>query len=107
MKEIEIHIKGGDGKRITTLPQVPDNTDYVDLTNEQTVEGKKNFTTTPTINNVNIATVNDIPEVATDNITITKDASNQLQSIALKDTVDNETITANTIRKAITIRRHS
>ena len=107
MKEIEIHIKGGDGKRITTLPQVPDNTDYVDLISEQTVEGKKNFTTTPTINGINIATVNDIPEVAIDNQTITKDASNQLQSVALKNTTNNTTITASTIRKAITIRRHS
>lgn len=46
-------------------------------------------------------------DVKTDNVTITKDDSNQLQSVALKDTTDNTTITASTIRKAITIRRHS
>ena len=44
MKEIEIHFKGGDGKRIKTLPEVPDNSDYVDLLTPQDIDGNKNFT---------------------------------------------------------------
>lgn len=64
MKEIEIHFKGGDGKRIKTLPEVPDNNDYVDLLTPQDIDGKKNFTQTPTINGKDIATQEKLDEVS-------------------------------------------
>ena len=64
MKEIEIHFKGGDGKRIKTLPEVPDNNDYVDLLTPQDIDGKKNFTQTPTINGKDITTQEKLDEVS-------------------------------------------
>lgn len=64
MKEIEIHFKGGDGKRIKTLPEVPDNNDYVDLLTPQDIDGKKNFIQTPTINGKDIATQETLNEVS-------------------------------------------
>lgn len=64
MKEIEIHFKGGDGKRIKTLPEVPDNNDYVDLLTPQNIDGKKNFIQTPTINGKDIVTQEKLDEVS-------------------------------------------
>lgn len=64
MKEIEIHFKGGDGKRIKTLPQVPDNSDYVDLLTNQDIDGKKNFIQTPTINGKDITTQEKLDELS-------------------------------------------
>lgn len=64
MKEIEIHFKGGDGKKIKTLPEVPDNSDYVDLLTSQNIDGKKNFTQTPTINGKDITTQEKLNEVS-------------------------------------------
>lgn len=64
MKEIEIHFKGGDGKRIKTLPEVPDNSDYVDLLTNQDIDGKKNFIQTPTINGKDITTQEKLDELS-------------------------------------------
>lgn len=84
MKEIEIHFKGGDGKRIKTLPEVPDNSDYVDLSTPQDIDGKKNFIQTPTINGKDIATQEKLNEVSNSKENI----SNKVTSISSLSTDD-------------------
>ena len=98
MKEIEIHFKGGDGKRIKTLPEVPDNGDYVDLLTPQDIDGKKNFTQTPTINGKDITTQEKLDEVSNSKQN-TLTAGNGVS-------IENDTISVtDAVRKAMTIRK--
>ena len=98
MKEIEIHFKGGDGKRIKTLPEVPDNSDYVDLLTPQDIDGKKNFIQTPTINGKDIATQENLDEVSNSKQN-TLTAGNGVS-------IENDTISVtDAVRKAMTIRK--
>jgi hypothetical protein len=46
-------------------------------------------------------------DVSVDNTTITKNSSDQLQTVAVKDTTDSKVITAKVLRNASTIRRYS
>lgn len=50
--------------------------------------------------------IDKVDEVKVDGKTINKNASNELQAIAVIDTTDGEIITSNQLRKAITIRRY-
>lgn len=75
---------------------VPTNSDYVDLTTNQDIAGVKNFTSTPTINNNNIITTNDVYINNISNETsgvdneVVLDVSSKTLSAQLNQTISNK-----------------